>query len=259
MALNFRFVPRQLSLVGVTLLLAAGMAWAQSATNLSELSSSSSRGFSGEGAARTAEGSGERSEPASAKSHWRWFSGRMAGEAGAGFNAPLGNDLHAITWGYNFAAGAGLHLNKRVSLLGEFQFIGAKIPGALMNTEGAKLANTRVVSIGLAPVIDLFSVRANSVYLTGGGGFYHKVTNFAVDLDTVSGDLRPIVADYFTSNQGGANLGIGFKHRLFGTDSRDQSSIFAEARYLFVNTPPTSATNGLGTTELIPVTIGLRW
>jgi hypothetical protein len=34
--------------------------------------------------------------------------------------------------------------------------------------------------------------------------------------------------------------------------------VFAEARYLFLNTP-SNATNGLGATELIPVTIGVRW
>ena len=33
---------------------------------------------------------------------------------------------------------------------------------------------------------------------------------------------------------------------------------FAEARYLFLNTPRITAINGLGTTELIPVTIGVR-
>jgi hypothetical protein len=35
--------------------------------------------------------------------------------------------------------------------------------------------------------------------------------------------------------------------------------LFAEARYLFIKTPPITTTDGLGTTELIPVTMGLRW
>jgi hypothetical protein len=183
----------------------------------------------------------------------------MAGEFGAGFNAPVGNDLPDITWGYNFSAGAGLHVTKRLSLLGEFQFIGNRIPGRLMAIEEANMANTRIVSICLNPIIDLFPRRATSMYLTGGGGLYHKVTDFSVEDVITPGDGLPIVADHFSSNQGGANLGFGFEHRFFGVKSEDRSAIFAEARYLFVNTPPASATNGLGTTELIPVTVGLRW
>jgi hypothetical protein len=35
--------------------------------------------------------------------------------------------------------------------------------------------------------------------------------------------------------------------------------LFAEARYLFINTPPLGEPNGLGTTGLIPVTFGVRW
>jgi hypothetical protein len=127
-----------------------------------------------------------------------------------------------------------------------------------MAIEGATLANTRFVSITLNPVVDLFPRRATSIYLTGGGGFYHKVTNFTSSMDTDTG-ASPGLSDTFSSNQGGANLGIGITRRLFGVKSADRSSIFAEARYLFVNTPPTSATNGLGTSELIPVSIGLRW
>ncbi len=37
------------------------------------------------------------------------------------------------------------------------------------------------------------------------------------------------------------------------------SQLFAEARYLYVHTPPISQNNGLGTTELIPVTVGVRF
>jgi hypothetical protein len=64
----------------------------------------------------------------------------------------------------------------------------------------------------------------------------------------------------FTSNQWGGNAGVGIYHRMgsmFGGDSHTQ--LFAEARYTFIHTPPITADNGLGTTELIPVTIGLRF
>ena len=66
-----------------------------------------------------------------------------------------------------------------------------------------------------------------------------------------------------TSNQWGGSGGLGFYHRLggdmYGPDTAGTSEIFAEARYLYVHTPPISQNNGLGTTELIPVTVGVRF
>jgi hypothetical protein len=224
----------------------------------SDSSSSAARGLEAQSVGSPSTGSESGVGATSAKSRWPWLNSRLAGEFGVGFNGPIGNDLPDITWGYNLSAGAGLHLTKRLSLLGEFQFIGDKIPGRLMTIKGATLANTRIVSITLNPVVDLFPRRATSIYLTGGGGFYHKVTNFTSNNDADTGASSGL-ANTFSSNQGGANLGFGLEHRFFGVKSADRSAIFAETRYLFVNTPPTSAANGLGTTGLIPVTVGLRW
>ena len=68
----------------------------------------------------------------------------------------------------------------------------------------------------------------------------------------------------FTSNQWGGNAGVGLYHRLggnmYGDDSSENhSELFAEARYTFIHTPPITQNNGLGTTELIPVTVGIRF
>jgi hypothetical protein len=35
--------------------------------------------------------------------------------------------------------------------------------------------------------------------------------------------------------------------------------LFAEARYLWIDTPRVGQTNGLGTTGLVPVTLGVRF
>jgi hypothetical protein len=71
-----------------------------------------------------------------------------------------------------------------------------------------------------------------------------------------SGEYQNYVVGHFSSNQGGFSFGFGVTHKLrWETNMR----VFAEARYLFLDTPPINATNGLGTTELLPVTIGVRW
>lgn len=175
----------------------------------------------------------------------------IALDLGAGFNAPIGNDIPYITWGGNFTVGGGVHLNKRATILAEYQFIGDKLPGGLIADAGTEGGHAHIWSFTLNPVIDLFPKRANSLYLTGGGGFYRKVTSF-----TEPGEYQNYVVGHFSSNQGGESFGLGITHKMrWETDTR----VFFEARYMFLNTPPITATNGLGTTELLPVTIGVRW
>ena len=72
---------------------------------------------------------------------------------------------------------------------------------------------------------------------------------------TDPGQYQNGVVSHFSSNQGGVSFGLGVTHRL-----RWQGNMrfFAEARYLFLTTPSVTETNGLGTTELLPVTIGFR-
>lgn len=184
----------------------------------------------------------------------------LALEFGGGFNAPIGNDQPYITWGGNVTAGAGLHLSRRFVLLAEYQLIYDKLPGAFIAAagQGANNGTATIQSITLAPVLDLFPKRTNSVYLTGGGGYYHKTTSFNILVCCdFYGYPISINTNKFSSSQAGGNFGFGFTHRIGGPDG--QAKYFAEVRYLFVNTPPITETNGLGTTGLIPVTFGIRW
>jgi hypothetical protein len=189
-------------------------------------------------------------------------------EAGTGFNAPIGNDTSTggggpfITWGGNFTVGAGLNFNKRFSLLGEFQFIDDKLPGSLIAEagNGATLGNAHIISLTADPVIDLLPKHVNSVYVTGGFGYYHKSTNFnAEECCDFYGYPVEVTANSFSSDQLGLNFGLGYSHRLGGVYGDGRMKLFAEARYTYIHTPPITQTNGLGTTELIPVNFGVRF
>jgi hypothetical protein len=62
--------------------------------------------------------------------------------------------------------------------------------------------------------------------------------------------------NHFSSNQGGLNFGAGFTHG-FGNG---RMKLFGEARYLWVNSPRSTATQvGSGTVSMIPVTFGVRF
>lgn len=198
----------------------------------------------------------------------------LAFEAGGGANGPVGSSSSDyITWGGNFTGGGGLHFSRGFSLLAEYQFIDDKLPGAIIAETGATGGNAHIWSLTLDPVIDLLPKSNNSVYITGGGGFYRKVTNFTDPEEAEYCEYyycgtvtENEVVGHFSSNQGGFNIGGGFSHRMGGVYNDGTMKLFAEARYLDVMSPASAiAPNGLNTatvgagTKLIPITVGLRW
>jgi hypothetical protein len=205
--------------------------------------------------------------------HSHSLTSHLAFEAGGGFNGPLGSSSNDITWGGNFTVGAGYRFTDRVSALVEYQFIDSKLPGALIAEAGATGGYDHIWSFSLAPVVDLFPKRTNDVYVTGGVGFYRKVTSFTDPEETeycsyfyCEQGVENAVVGHFSSNQAGYNVGGGFQHRLGGMYGEGKAKLFAEARFLDVQSPAiTTSANGLGTTsvgsdtKIIPVTVGVRW
>lgn len=198
----------------------------------------------------------------------RWD--HVAVEAGAGFDAPVGNTKNTQTFGYNVKFGGGWNFNQRVGLLLEYEFNRTGIPNSVLaanqTTSGtAPNGNVHIWGFTLDPIVYLKNSGGWGAYVTGGGGFYRKLTSFTQPV------FEGIVCDFyygcypaygnqlishFSSNQGGLNLGAGFTHG-FG-DGR--MKLFAEARYLWVNSPRSSPTQiGSGTVSMIPVTFGVRF
>lgn len=192
---------------------------------------------------------------------------------GGGFNGPVGDSSNHITWGGNFSLDGGYAINPRLTVMAEYQFIADKLPGKLIAETGASGGYAHIWSLTLAPILDLFPKNSNDLYVTGGGGFYRKVTNFTDPQPTQFcsyyycgyGYVNQVVG-HFSSNQGGWNIGGGYMHKMGGMYGDSRMKIFAEVRYLDVLTPAeTTSPNGLGTTtvgagtRLIPVTFGVRW
>ncbi|GGG97343.1 hypothetical protein [Silvibacterium dinghuense] len=210
----------------------------------------------------------------------------VAIEAGAGFTAPVGNTTNFSTadiyngylspnqtFGYNINVGGGWNFTKRFGALLEYSWNRNKIPGsyteALYNIEDlgsygytSLSGNVNTWSFTIDPIFYLPFSKKNGAYVTGGGGFYRKVTNFTEPVTECyyyCYDVGVTVAHY-SSNQGGLNLGVGFYRKVFGEDSN--AKLYAEARYVWVDSPGPSASNyynGSGTESLIPVTFGIRF
>ena len=284
-----RLVPllRHASLLLTAVFLAAGAASAQSlpshdsssTPSFNESSSSAAlplaEDASGEGAALPAapgaSAAGAGQERGGYRSH-NLFS-HLTYEAGGGANGPTNDSSPYITWGGNFTVGAGYRFNPYLSMMAEYQFIDDKLPGAIIAETGSDGGHAHIWSLTLDPVVDLLPKSTNSVYVTGGGGFYRKVTSFTDPQQTYYCDyfycypgVVNAVVGHFSSNQGGWSIGGGFTHRLGGMYGDGKAKLFAEVRYLDVLTPAvTTSANGLpvtsvgADTKVIPITLGVRF
>jgi hypothetical protein len=198
---------------------------------------------------------------------------KLAFEVGGGFNFPTSDTSNYLTFGGQFSVGGGLRFGHGLSLLMDYQFMRDGLPSKLVMETGATGGNAHIWSLTLNPVIDLMPKHSNSVYVTGGGGFYRKVTNFT-NLEPTQfcsyfycgTGYVPQTVGHFSSNQGGWSIGGGFQHRFGGMYGEGHTAIFAEARYLDIMTPAVDQSpNGLGTavvgagTKLIPINFGFRF
>ena len=197
----------------------------------------------------------------------------FAFQAGFGFNAPKSD---SIGWGWNLNIGGGLNFNPHFATLLEYQFIRTGLSDKLIAEAGSQGGYAHIWSFTLDPIVDFFPNATSDFYVTGGGGFFRKVTSFtnpqtAYYCDYFYGCFPTTVnqvVDHFSSNQGGWSVGGGYVHRFGGIYGTSKMKFFAEARYLDVLTPAVIGTDPNtgqvvtsvpADTKLIPVTFGFRW
>jgi len=150
-------------------------------------------------------------------------------------------------------------------VLAEYEFNRSGIPNSVLAAQSAPNGNVHIWGLTLDPIVYLKNSGGWGAYVTGGGGFYRKLTSFTQPVYLGYGcdfygycypQYGNQLLSHFSSNQGGANLGVGLTHN-FGDGS---AKLFAEARYEFVNSPRASPTQvGSGTVSMIPVTFGVRF
>jgi hypothetical protein len=189
----------------------------------------------------------------------------LAIEAGGGFNSPTGNTNTWQNVGYTVNLGAGWMFNDRIGVLAEYGFNGANIPSDTLSEVGEPDGHVHVWSLTLDPIVYYKTGGRVGGYVTGGGGFYRKVTTFTepVYLGNYCSYFYcypvydNVTLSHFSSNQGGLNLGTGF---TFKPNPEGKLKLYAEVRYVWVNSPTsTQTTVGTGTVGMIPVTFGFRW
>jgi hypothetical protein len=188
--------------------------------------------------------------PNSAWNHVTW-------EAGGGFTQPLAGASNTVNTAYRIQIGAGYNFDPRFGVLAEYAFNRFGLQDQIINQAGTDDGNVHLWSTTLEPIFRYKTGGKLGGYVIGGGGFYRSLTSFTNP--TIGVVCSPFygcypvpenyVVSHFSSNQGGANLGLGF---TFKTSASGRLALYTEGRYEWINTPGHYS-------EFVPVTLGLRW
>ena len=213
--------------------------------------------------------------------------------AGAGFTAPVGGNSDYLKTAWGIQVGGGRNFNKHVGLNVEFNWDQFGLTGQTLTNQSTLYfgpdpsspnpngldANNHIWSFSIDPIYNLYSGEGLGAYVTGGVGFYLKVTNFTLPQEEESCYYFCEVfeanetVDHYTSNAPGFNAGFGLTYK-FSRFSNER--FYGEVRYVYIDnsyragytlnniaSAPDTATNlfpqNSQTTSYFPVKFGIRF
>jgi len=177
---------------------------------------------------------------------------------GGGFTTPVGNTGRYTDDGWNAGGGAGVNFNSWVGALIDLNYSSFGINSATLQDVGAPGGGLHVFSATLDPIVHLTPKSHFDLYVTGGGGLYHRMQDFTAPTVATVTAYNPFFGFYpvtvgatqvlssHSTNKPGFDGGVGI---AFG--SVWHGKFFAEARYnrIIANYH----------TDDVPVTFGFRW
>ena len=184
----------------------------------------------------------------------------FTGQIGGGFSEPVYDIGNRLNTGWNVTGGVGANFNPRFGLMLDVMFNDFDINRTTLNNLAVPNGTTRTWGFTLDPVVHLNPEGATDVYLTGGGGIYHRTVEFTQPAVATVGVFDPFfgvfpvnvdtnqVIGSYSNVKGGLDAGAGVAFRLGSSHAR----LFAEAKFHYIYTRPTATT-------IVPVTFGIRW
>lgn len=184
---------------------------------------------------------------------------RFAFSLGTGFTTPVGNTGRYLDEGWNVGAGFGMNFSPYVGALIDLNYDSMGINSTTLGNFGVPGGGVHVFSATLDPIVHLNPKGHVDVYVTGGGGFYHRNQDFTAPSVSVFTGFNPFFGFYPVAvpttqilasssvNKPGVDIGAGF---AFG--SKWHGKFFAEAKYNRI-------IMGQFHTDYVPVTFGFRW
>jgi hypothetical protein len=183
----------------------------------------------------------------------------FAFDVGAGFTTPVGNTGRQLDNGWNIGGGFGMNFTPYVGALIDLDYNSFGLSSGTLAAIGAPGGGLHVFSATLDPIVHLNPKGHLDVYVTGGGGLYHRYQDFTAPSVGAATGYDPFFGYYplavpttlilasYSVNKPGIDVGAGI---AFG--SVWHGKFFAEAKYdrIFM---------GQYHTDYVPVTFGYRW
>jgi hypothetical protein len=185
---------------------------------------------------------------------------RFAFNLGAGFTEPVGNTGRFLDTGWSLQAGGGINFSPYFGTLIDVGYNSFGINSTTLSNLGFPDGGVHVLTATLDPIVHLTPKSHVDIYLTGGGGLFHRYQEFSQpSTEAVEGfnpffgfyttllPVNQVLASYSTNKPGiDAGMGIAFGSRWHG-------KFFAEAKYnrMFLNNNQHM--------DFVPVTFGFRW
>jgi len=183
----------------------------------------------------------------------------LAFSVGAGFTTPVGNTGRQLDDGWNIGGGFGMNFSPYVGALIDLDYNSFGINSGTLANIGVPGGGLHVFSATLDPIVHLNPKGRVDVYVTGGGGLFHRYQDFTAPSVGVATGFDPFFGFYpvavpttlilssYSVNKPGIDVGAGI---AFG--SKWHGKFFAEAKYdrIFM---------GQYHTDYVPVTFGFRW
>jgi Outer membrane protein beta-barrel domain len=179
---------------------------------------------------------------------------------GGGIGFPVGNLSNFVNSGGNFVVGGGVNFSHHLGVDGEFMWHDLPIKSSFINALNTPSASARQYSVTINPIISVGGSHRGGAYVIGGIGWYHRSGEtttpvlaticdpylswwFGCSIGTVS-----VITGSASDDTWGQNIGGGVTARL----GESHVKFYAEARYHHADYHSVS-------TELVPLTFGLRW
>jgi hypothetical protein len=224
---------------------------------------------------------------------------------GGGFGVPTGSQFNYATTSWGFGGGGGRMWSYHFGANIEFNYDHFGLTGDTLNNQedlynyyinlynlqnpanpvtpiSGLDGNNHVWSFSLQPIYNIKTGEGFGAYVTGGGGFYHKVTNFQVPAIGTYCDpfygcysyTANQTIDHYTSNAFGMDGGVGLTYK-FSKFSNER--LYAEVRYVYVfnsyrpgvtiDTPPSPENADVANdfpqnsqhTSYLPIKFGIRF
>lgn len=186
--------------------------------------------------------------------------GSVAFQLGLGYTTAVGRGGTYLDPGWNLTYGAGYNFNSHFGTLIDFGYSRMGINSTTLNNIGVPGGDVGIMSFTLDPIVHLNGHGHFDVYLTGGGGLYHRTQEFTQASVTNGVGFNPYFGFYptvvpvtqilssYSVNKPGWDAGIGI-----AVGTRWHGKLYAEAKY-------NEMYNGHGYhTAYLPVSFGFRW